>query len=324
MKIEKYILKSKGLEVWISALGATITRMVTKDKDNNPVDVVLGFDTPEEYCSEEYLADYPYLGSTIGRYGNRIGGARFTIDGETYALTANEGENQLHGGRYGFDRKMWTLRTRTENSVVLVYVSADGEEGYPGKLTVEVTFTVEGKELRIGHRAFTDKPTHVSITHHPYFNLNPAAPDIKGHTLKMYSNRYLQTDRSIPTGVTVDAAGDFNFETPARLEGVIDNQDGLDHCYVFEPGKGVVKMAEVACGENGLKLTVSSDYPGVQVYTGKYLQVKEAKGGKNYGAFAGVALEAQFWPDSPNHADFPSTLLVPGQEYRKTIVYSFE
>ena len=156
------------------------------------------------------------------------------------------------------------------------------------------------------------------------FNLNPEAADIKRHTLKLYTDRYLKTDDLIPDGTFVTATGDYDFTSPASLQGVIGNQGGLDDCFVFNNSGKLIRMAELFDDQTGIKLYVCSDYPGVQVYTGKFLNVKQAKDGKQYGPYAGVALEAQFWPDSPNHPEFPSTLLVPGEIYRKTTIYGFE
>ena len=321
--IEQFILKNAELEVRISSLGATLTHMITKDRSGKPVDVLLGFDAPEMYASEEYLSDYPYLGATIGRYGNRIGNARFTIDGHEYLLSANEAPKQLHGGFSGFDKKEWTVAERSGNSITFRYVSEDGEEGFPGKLTVEVKYTLESKDLRIDYKAETDKPTHVNLTHHPYFNLDMAASDVKGHTLKLYTDKYLQTQDMVPDGTILKATGNFKFREPQRLADVIEKEDGLDHCFVYDNSDEIVKMAELCSPESGIRLSVHSNSPGLQVYTGKYLNVGHGKGGRHYGAFSGVALEAQFWPDSPNRVTFPSTLLRPNDIYSKTTIYSF-
>ena len=239
-------------------------------------------------------------------------------------MAINNGENHLHGGLCGFDKKIWNVGQAGTDSLTLTYCSPDGEEAYPGTLQVKVGFSLQEKALRIDYEAVTDKKCFVNLTHHPYFNLNPEAADIKRHTLKLYTDRYLKTDDLIPDGTFVMATGDYDFTSPASLQGVIGNQGGLDDCFVFNNSGKLIRMAELFDDQTGIKLYVCSDYPGVQVYTGKFLNVKQAKDGKQYGPYAGVALEAQFWPDSPNHPEFPSTLLVPGEIYRKTTIYGFE
>ena len=298
MKPQIYILKNTHLEVHISTLGATLTRMLTKDLQGKVVDVLLGMEKAEDYESPEYIASGAYLGAIIGRYGNRIARGRFEIDGVKYQLAIN-------GGLCGFDKKIWNVGQAGTDSLTLTYCSPDGEEAYPGTLQVKVGFSLQEKALRIDYEAVTDKKCFVNLTHHPYFNLNPEAADIKRHTLKLYTDRYLKTDDLIP-------------------DGTFGNQGGLDDCFVFNNSGKLIRMAELFDDQTGIKLYVCSDYPGVQVYTGKFLNVKQAKDGKQYGPYAGVALEAQFWPDSPNHPEFPSTLLVPGEIYRKTTIYGFE
>lgn len=311
------------LEVHISTLGATITRMIVKNPAGIAVDVILGMEHAEDYQTAEYIAGGAYLGAAIGRYGNRIANGKFVIDSESYQLAVNNGPNHLHGGLCGFDKKIWTVMEKQDTLLVLHYTSPDGEENYPGTLTVDIIFALQGKELKIDYRAKTDKKCYVNLTHHPYFNLNPESADIKGHILKLYTDQYLKTNDLIPDGTFVTMKGDYDFTQPQSLSGVIENQGGLDDCFVF-PGEKVIKQAELFSKESGIKLYVCSDYPGLQVYTGRYLNVEHAKAGKYYGAYAGVALEAQYWPDSPNHAAFPSTLLQPREEYMKTTIYGFE
>lgn len=324
MKPEIYTLKSESLEVCISTLGATITRMMTKNSAGRMVDVVLGMEQAEDYESAEYVASGAYLGAGIGRYGNRIAHGIFTLEGHKYQLAVNNGPNHLHGGICGFDKKIWEVIDQGTAKLTLRYISPDGEENYPGTLTVDICFEVVGRELHIQYKASTNKKCHVNLTHHPYFNLNPDAADIKGHVLKLYTDRYLKTNDLIPDGTFVRMSGDRDFTQPRPLLGVIENCGGLDDCFVFENHGKLVRQAELSCAETGIKMYVCSDYPGLQVYTGRYLDVRNARGGKHYGAYAGVALEAQYWPDSPNHPAFPSTLLQPGAEYRKTTIYGFE
>lgn len=323
MKPEIYILKNKVLEVHVSTLGATITRMITSDRQGKAVDVVLGMENADDYATPEYVAGGAYLGAGIGRYGNRIAGGKFSIDGHPYQLAVNNGPNHLHGGICGFDKKIWAIAERSDTSLTLRYVSPDGEENYPGNLTVDICFEIKEKELWIQYKAITDKKCYVNLTHHPYFNLNPDSGDIKKHRLKLYTDRYLKTDNLIPDGSFVPVKGNYDFTDFRSLQGVIETEGGLDDCFVFEPA-GIRRQAELYSEESGIRMYVCSDYPGLQVYTGRYLDVKQAKGGKHYGPYAGVALEAQYWPDSPNHPAFPSTLLLPEQEYRKTTIYGFE
>lgn len=324
MKPGIYVLKNNELEVHLSALGATITRLITRDKTGKAVDVILGMEHAEDYQTAAYIAGGAYLGAGIGRYANRIAGGKFTIDGQVCQLTVNNGPNHLHGGIGGFDKKIWTVTEQGDTRLKLRYTSPDGEENYPGTLIVNLCFELKGKELAIAYRAETDKKCYVNLTHHPYFNLNPAEADIRHHRLKLYTDRYLRTRDLIPDGGMVTVSGEYDFTRFRSLAGVIENCGGLDDCFVFEPTTEIRRQAELFSEESGIKLYVCSDYPGLQVYTGRYLDVKNAKGGKDYGAYAGIALEAQFWPDSPNHPSFPSTLLMPGEEYRKTTVYGFE
>ena len=325
MEPEIYILKSEDLEVHISTLGATLTRMLVKEgKSGKKTDVLLGMETAADYETPAYIASGAYLGAGIGRYGNRIARGKFTLNGKEYRLAINNGSNHLHGGITGFDKKIWTVTAHSQDGLTLEYISPDGEENYPGTLQVEVRFWVMAKELKIGYRAVTDQDCFVNLTHHPYFNLDPSAGTIEEHILKLYTDKYLKTEDLIPDGTFVTVSGDYDFTHPRALKGVIEQAGGLDDCFVFENDGKLTKLAELSVESTGIKLYVCSDYPGLQVYTGRYLNVKNARGGKSYDAYAGVALEAQYWPDSPHHAVFPSTLLRPGEKYVKTTIYGFE
>ncbi len=323
-RAEVYTLKSDLLEVNVSTWGATMTRMIVPDKNGCPVDVLLGMERGEDYITPEYVASGAYLGAGIGRYANRIAGGIFVLDGVRHQLAVNSGNNHLHGGNCGFDQKLWNVIAYDEQSLTLGYCSPDGEEGYPGTLNVKITFAVTGKELKIHYYATTDKNCYVNLTHHPYFNLNPVCNDIKSHLLKLNTNRFLKTNDLIPDGSLIQTKEDYDFTNPKPLRDVINHQGGLDNCFVFNQSEGMVRMAELACIETGIKMYVCSDYPGLQIYTGHYLNVHNAKGGRDYGPYAGVALEAQYFPDSPNHLEFPSTLLRVGEEYSKNIVFGFE
>ncbi len=324
MEAELYVLKSPELEVHVTNLGATLVRVITPDNAGKPTDILLGLERASDYDSPAYIAGGSYLGACIGRYGNRIAHGKFSIDGREFQLAVNNGPNHLHGGHRGFDRKLWTKVEQGSSSVVLRYKSPDGEENYPGNLVVTVTFRVEGKELKITYEAETDKKCYVNLTHHPYFNLNPGLADVRSLRLKLFSRQYLHTNGLIPDGTFVQAEGAYDFSGFRALKEVIEDYGGLDDCYVFEADGKVERRAELWSPESGIKLYVCSDYPGLQVYTGRFLQVEDARGGLSYGAYAGVALEAQYWPDSPHHASFPTTLLQPGEVYRKTTIYGIE
>ncbi len=324
MNPEVYILKNENLEVHISTLGATICHLVTLNSAGKPVDVVLGMEKTEDYCSPAYVASGAYLGAGIGRYANRIANGRFTLDDKVYGLAVNNGPNHLHGGICGFDKKIWEVKEYAAESLRLHYVSPDGEENYPGTLTVDIAFEVSGKELKIHYQASTDKPCFVNLTHHPYFNLDPEGVDVQDHCLKLFTHQYLRTEDLIPDGSLVEMTGNYDFTSPRPLRGVIEHCGGLDDCFIFPDDKKLRRQAELYCEKSGIRMYVCSDYPGLQVYTGRYLNVVGARGGQHYGAYAGVALEAQFWPDSPNHPDFPSTLLRPGEKYERSTVFGFE
>lgn len=322
MQPQIYTLNNGQLEVGISDLGATLTKMIVSDRTGKPVDVLLGFDRAEDYTTPAYLAGYPYLGSCIGRYANRIARGKFVLHGKEYLLAINNGTNHLHGGLCGFDQKYWTVEHQEDNRLVMSYTSPDGEEGYPGTVKVQITFTLEGKQLTIRYQAETDQDCYVSLTHHPYFNLNPAAADIRNHALRLFTDCYLKTENLIPDGSVLKARGHYDFIRPALLQKALE-EGGLDDCYVFTGEGKMQRVAELSETESGITLYVETDYPGLQVYTGRYLNVQHGKEGKEYGAYAGIALEAQYFPDSPNHPEFPSTLLHPGETYEHTTIYGF-
>ena len=321
---EVFILENKYMEVHIAAYGATLQRIVVKGSGKLRKDVLLGLERAEDYETAGYAATGAYLGALVGRYANRIAGGQFAIDGQEYQLAINNGRNHLHGGICGFDKKRWKpVAYDGSKSLTLRYDSPDGEEGYPGNLQASVCFQLDMRELRIQYRATCDKPCYVNLTHHPYFNLEGEG-DIRGHVLKLYSGHYLRTEDLIPDGTLAEAKGTAcDFTMPHVLERVIEERGGLDDCFVFG-GTGMVKrMAGLSDSRASIVLFVASDYPGLQVYTGRYLDVPGGRDGQHYGAYAGVALEPQFYPDSPHHPEFPSALLQPGEEYAHEITYSF-
>lgn len=323
MELKEYILKNECLEIHVCNLGGIIKNLIVRDCNWKAVDVVLGFDTVEQYTRADYLANYPYLGALIGRYGNRIKDATFEIDGHRYTLDKNDHGNCLHGGAAGLDRAVWDVEQPDEEHLVLRYTSEDGEGGFPGTLDITVRYTIERNVFRVTYDARCDKPTHVNLTQHPYFNLNPGDANIGDHELRLYSNQYLETTPDlIPTGRVLPAEGKYSFPFNKPLYLAL-REDGLDDCYVFDSLGEPRLMAELSHPKNGLTVTILSDYPGLQVYTGKHLDVANGKGGTRYGPYAGIALETQMFPDSPRHPGFPSTLLEPGEHYRHVTVYSF-
>jgi aldose 1-epimerase len=332
--LEVYTLKnSKGMEVKITNYGAIVMSILAPDRQGKLDDVVLGFDTPEEYRSKK---EHPYFGAVVGRYGNRIAKGQFTLEGKTYTLAKNNGPNALHGGLVGFDKKVWK-GVQKGNKVTLETVSADGEEGYPGELRVTVAYELsEANELKIDYTAKTNKATVVNLTNHTYFNLGgPGRRDILAHDLKLNASHYTPVDAGlIPTGEIAAVAGTpFDFRQATRIGGRIDAKDeqirlggGYDHNFVLDR-KSANKLelaAEAYEPISGRSLTVTTTEPGVQFYTGNFLDGSiVGKGKQAYGKRKAFCLETQHFPDSPNQAKFPSTVLRPKDTYRSTTVFQF-
>lgn len=321
------ISNSNGAEVKITNYGGIITSLKVPDKEGNAENVVLGFDR-----LEDYLGGHPYFGALIGRYGNRIADARFQLDGTEYQLAANDGDNHLHGGETGFDKVLWDAGIQDDRALRLTYLSADGEEGYPGNLQVAVTYTLtDENELRIEYEAKTDQATPVNLTAHSYFNLTgDPASDILGHQLNLHATHYTPVDEGlIPTGEIRSVSGTpFDFtgsgEIGARIGQV---EGGYDHNFVLnnEEERGEPALAaEVYEPESGRKLSVYTTEPGIQFYSGNFLDGSlAAPDGTPYERHAGLCLEPQHFPNSPNEPEFPSTILRPGDTYHSLIVYSF-
>lgn len=326
-EIDRYTLRNhQGMEVDIINYGAIITSIRVADRNKAPGDVVLGFDN-----LEGYLDDQPYLGALIGRVCNRIGKARFEIDGKIYLLPANEGENQLHGGFTGFDKKRWSAvpgQRQDEVFVALGLESADGEEGYPGQVWVEVEYSLNDRnELGIACRAKTDKPTHLNLTNHSYFNLNPGSETILDHELMIDADRITELDaQSIPTGRILPVDGtpyDFR-ESQAIGARIREVEPGYDINYVLAMHqRELMRIASVFDPVSGRVMEVLTTLPGVQLYTSNYLEGITGKRGLPYGKHAALCLETQFFPDSANQPSFPSTLLHPGETFESTTIYRF-
>ena len=329
-EVKAFTLKNKnGVRVKILNYGGIVAEFHVPDASGKFADVVLGCATVEDY---EKLS--PYFGCITGRVANRIANAKFTLDGKEYQLAANNGKNALHGGKVGFDKKVWKA-SGLESSppkLQLTYTSPDGEEGYPGTLTCTVTYTLtDDNALQIDYRATTDKPTPVNLTNHSYFNLSGHnSGDILGHVVQLKADRYTPTDDSlIPTGKIEPVAGtpfDFTKPTPIgqRIKQIKSDPVGYDLNYVH----GMKRTAEpqfvatVSDPKSGRVLGVQTTEPGIQFYTGNFLSGKEkGKGGAVYNQYNGFCLEAQFFPDAPNQPNFPSIILKPGEEYRQTTIY---
>jgi len=336
-QIDIYTLSNKkGMEVAITNFGATVVALKVPDRAGKAADVVLGFDMLEGY--ERGTA---YFGATIGRYGNRIAGGQFSIDGKTYTLPKNNGNNTLHGGIVGFDKKVWKVReiaSKDSESLEMSYLSADGEEGFPGNLSVKVVFTLpmDRNELKIDYQATTDKDTVLNLTNHSYFNLaGEGNGDILDHVLTLHAKQFTPVDQTlIPTGELRDVAGtplDFTNAT-AIGKRINDGYEqlifgkGYDHNWVLASGgaKGLTPAAEAYDPKSGRRLEVLTTEPGVQFYSGNFLD-GSAKGkvNKAYGQRAAFCLETQHFPDSPNHPNFPSTLLKPNSVFHSQTVFRF-
>lgn len=338
--IEIYTLRnSHGMEAKIITYGGIVTSLKVPDRSGHPGDVVLGFDDLKSYTEDSYVTNCPYFGALIGRYGNRIGNARFSLDGTTYTLAANNGPNNLHGGPVGFDKVVWTAQpqmTADGPSLQLMYLSKDGDQGFPGNLSVTAIYTVtEDNALRVTFKATTDKDTVCNLTHHSYFNL-VGHGTVLDHVVYINADRFTPTDSTqIPTGELRPVAGTpFDFTTPtaigARIADTNDDQirygNGYDHNWVLnKPGSGELSLAaRVTEPESGRVMEVWTTAPGLQFYSGNSLKGNlTGKGGWTYVIHSGFAMEPQGYPDSPNHPAFPTTELKPGEIYRHTILYKF-
>jgi len=326
------LTNSHGAQVSILNYGGIVQSLRVPDKRGDLGDVVLGFDS-----LARYQKDSPYFGALIGRYGNRIAGGKFTLDGKEYKLFVNNGPNSLHGGKVGFDKKVWDskpIKTKNGVGLDLRYVSQDGEEGYPGNLSVHVIYTWTNDDtLKIVYTAVTDKDTVFNPTNHSYFNLAGAGSGTVLDTqLMINASQYTPVDKSqIPTQAGTPVAGTpFDFRRSTAIGTRIDQKNaqlatgqGYDHNYVIN-GSGLRLAARAYSPRSGRVLTMYTNEPGVQLYTGNFLDGKmKGKGGKVYARRGAFALEAQHLPDSPNHPSFPTTELKPGEVYHQTTEYKF-
>jgi len=333
-KIDLFTLTNKtGMQVQITNYGAIITSIKTHDKNGNLGEVNLGFDN-----LADYLEPHPHFGATIGRYGNRIASGKFTLEGQTYQLATNNGPNHLHGGHIGFDKMLWSaemVEKRNIPSLVLKYLSKDGEENYPGNLACQVTFKLTNKnEIQIDYQATTDKTTLVNLTNHCYFNLKDGgATSCLDHELRIWADAFTPVDKtSIPTGeIKSVKRTPFNFLKPRKIGDRIEQGNpqlkmgnGYDHNYVLREKEGLKKAARVVSKESGRILEVFTTEPGIQFYTANWLDGSLV--GHNdiaYQKRCAFCLETQHYPDSPNQPHFPSTVLKAGEVYQSTTIYKF-
>ena len=324
---------SNGIRLVISPFGGVIKELWMPDRQGDRADIVLGFETMEEYREND-----PYFGAIVGRYGNRIRRGQFVLDGEVYQLATNNGVNHLHGGDVGFNDVLWRIEeveTADGKGLKLSYVSADGEEGYPGELDVEVIYSLsDTDDLSIEYRAKTTKPTHVNLTQHSYFNLGGHDNGtILDHDIWLNADFFTPTDEGwIPTGEIRTVEGTpFDLRKPQRIEDRINLDDeqlkiagGFDHNFVLNKlPYDLSRAATVSDAKSGRMMEVYTTEPGIQFYCGNYLTDMAGKAGARYQWRSGLCLETQHFPDSPNKSMFPSTRLNPGEEYLSTTVYKF-
>jgi len=334
-QIDVYTLSEGKVEARIITYGGIVVSLKTPDKSGKVDDIVLGFDNLDQYVKVSNAPGNPFFGALIGRYGNRIGNAQFKLEGKEYHVPANDGKNSLHGGPHGFNNQVWKGK-EIPNGVELTYLSKDGEAGYPGNLSVTVRYTLIGSALHIDYSATTDKPTVLNLTNHSYFNLaGQGNGDILNHELTLHASKFTPVDSTlIPTGELRPVANTpFDFLKAHGIGERINVDDeqlkiakGYDHNWVIDSqGAGrLTSTAEVYEPTTGRVLRVSTTQPGVQFYTGNFLDGSiKGKEGKTYVHRGGFCLETQHFPDSPNHPKFPTTELKPGQRFHSVTVFSF-
>lgn len=328
--VEAYAFGNSLVSMEVITYGAIIISLATQDRAGRYDDIVLGYDS-----LEGYLKSSPYFGAIVGRYANRIAKGRFTIDGKPYQLPINNGPNSLHGGTRGLDKVVWQAEPFDDargQGVIMRHSSPDGDMGYPGTLDVKVTYTLTDSLLTVDYEATTDKATPVNLSQHSYFNLSGGSRDILGHQLQLNASRYTPVDSTlIPTGELASVAGTpFDFRTPTAIGARINEAHdqvkkggGYDHNFVLD-GTGMRVAARVTEPVTGRTMEIRTDQPGIQFYSGNFLDGSiTGKGGIVYRHRWGFCLETQHFPDSPNHAAFPSTVLRAGEVYRTRTVFSF-
>ncbi|NLF09186.1 MAG: galactose mutarotase [Pirellulaceae bacterium] len=327
--VDLYTLtNTNGLRIKIMTYGATIVAVETPDREGRMANITLALDS-----LDDYLKEHPYLGSTVGRYANRIAKGKFSIEGREYTLAANDGSNHLHGGTKGFDKAVWKAEPVEGDDFVGVrftHESPDGDEGYPGKLSAAVTYSLtKDNELRMEYEAETDAPTVINLTNHTYWNLaGGGKTDVLEHTLTLNADRYLPADAGlIPLGELKPVKDTpMDFTQPMTIGSRIKQVDGYDHCYVLNKVEGETAptfVAKITEPSSGRVMEIFTTQPGVQFYTGNFLDGSLGGGGAVFQRHYGFCLETQHYPDSPNQPEFPITILRPGEKYRHTTIHKF-
>jgi len=332
-KVETFEIKNaNGMKMNVTNFGARVTNLWVPDRDGNLVDVVLGFDTLDDYLN----SSEKYFGASIGRYGNRIANGKFSLDGTEYTLPINNNGQTLHGGPDGFDFVIWEVQKSGDNGLIFSYTSADGEEGFPGELKVKMIYTLtDENDFKITYEAETNKNTVLNLTHHSFFNLNGAGNgNVLDHTMKINASKYTPVNEVlIPTGELPTVKGTpFDFTTATRIGERIDQDNeqlkfggGYDHNWVLDKTNGeLAEAAVVYAPTTGIEMQVWTTEPGIQFYSGNFLDGSvKGKEGKSYALRGAFCLETQHFPDSPNQPNFPSTELKPGEKYEHTCIYRF-
>jgi len=324
---EYTITNAKGMQVGVINYGGTVTKLFTPDKNGMMGDVVTGFESLDGFLQK----GVPYFGALIGRYGNRIANAKFTLDGKPYTLAANNNGNSLHGGNKGYDKVYWNIEKTGDSSLTLTYDSKDGEEGYPGNLKIKVIYTLTAdNSLKIDYTATTDKATPVNLTNHCYFNLSAGKDStILNHQLELNADKYTPVnDALIPTGkIEPVKGGPMDFTTAKTIgKDIASVKGGYDHNWVLNKnGNALEKVATLSDPGSGRVMEVFTTEPGIQFYSGNFLDgtLTTTKNGQKYVKHAALCLETQHFPDSPNQPSFPNTILKPGETYKQTTIYKF-
>ncbi|MDR2097345.1 MAG: galactose mutarotase [Spirochaetaceae bacterium] len=326
-EVTLYTLCEEGITLILSALGASVVSLIVPSAQKNPLDICLGYSTPEAYTQ-----DTTFQGATIGRFANRISGCAFKLNGKTYRLYDNDGGNSLHGGRRGFNRRVWKTRPHIEPNgsfVTFELESPENEEGYPGKLTASVKYGLsKSHEFIAEYKAVLSAPCPVNITNHAYFNLaGEGSGDILSHRMRIYASSYAEVDdRLIPTGRLLPVSGspfDFREQKPIGRD-IAATGAGYDHCFVIDGEPGTLRpCAEVYEESSGITMKVSTTQPACQLYTGNFLDGFTGKLGSIYNKHAGFCLETQHLPDSPNRPEFPSSIFGPDRPYHEKAVFTF-
>jgi aldose 1-epimerase len=331
VEVDLYTLTNDNqVSIQIINYGNVITSIVTPDKNGELTNIVCGFENLENYLSPEYLGSYPYFGAICGRVCNRIANGKFTLDGKNYSLAVNNGTNHLHGGKVGFDRKIWIaglIETSEKVGVKLSYLSPDMEEGYPGNLDVTCTYTLNNNnELAVEYAAKSDQTTILNLTNHTYFNLTGGKEQILNHELELAAATYTESVDMIPTGKIVPVAGTpFDFLAKKKLGKDIGSlENGYDLNFVLgNDDGGLVYAGSLSEETSGRKVEVYTTQPGIQLYTGYWIPELTIGGRKKFGSYSGVALETQHYPDSINNPHFPSVMLSPGQKFNEKTILKF-